>query len=74
MLTELSEREKLLLRVALVYSHANVDEINEAFKAEGREDEILVRDAGTGVHQLSADVTAEELNSLCLKLTDRGAG
>lgn len=63
----LNEREKLLLRMALSYAHANVDDLNEAFGDNNGN--VTVHDHMTGVHQTSVEATAAEFFSICEKLT-----
>lgn len=65
----LDEREKLLLRMALAYAHANVDDLNEAFS---NDDGVIVHNHTTGVHQTSKVATAKELSAICETLTGQG--
>lgn len=63
----LNEREKLLLRMALIYAHANVEDVNEAFADDNGS--VIVHDHMTGVHQTSDEATTAELSAVCEKLT-----
>jgi hypothetical protein len=66
----LDEREKLLLRMALAYAHANVDDLNEAFSND--DDGVIVHNHTTGVHQTTKEATEKELSAICAMLTGQG--
>ena len=64
----LTERENLLLQMALIYAHANVDDLNEAFANEIGG--VTVHSHATGVHKITDQITVAELSDLCEKLTE----
>lgn len=63
----LNEREKFLVRMALIYAHANVDDLNEAFGV-GEDSTVVLHDHATGVHQTAACATAAEVEAVYEKL------
>lgn len=65
----MTEREKFILLMALIYAHANLDDINVAF--EDGDGKVVVHNHDTGIHATADEVAPSEFADLCLKLTGR---
>ena len=69
----LTVREKLILRMALSYVSANLDDLRDAFHSNGLSAEegqmVWVSDHETGVHRITAVPTEAEVAEICAKLT-----